>query len=108
MAQKRLALTDEEERARRTLDLFKRLTDMSDEDIAAQLGLKYQAIQQRRKGYTRIHPWRDVPPLAEALGIDPVCFAMTDAQLLDWIEAHRPDLLMPSSPWITAPAALIA
>lgn len=98
---KRLALTDEEERARRTLDLFKRLTDKSDGDIAQAAGWRtHQSVQQRRYGYTRIHPWRDVPRLAKALNIEPECFTMTDAELLEWVANSRPDLLLPATGWL--------
>lgn len=97
---KRLALIPEEELARRTLDLFKRLRDLSDAEIAARVGVSREAIQQRRKGHTRIHPHRDVPRLAEALGVDPACFYMSDSDLLRWIENEAPDLLSPSFGWV--------
>lgn len=99
---KRLELTVEEERARRTLDLFKRLTDMSDGDIAHAAGWSsHQSVQQRRYGYTRIHPWRDVPKLAQALGITAECFAMSDEELLEWVQGMRPDLLLPLTGWLS-------
>lgn len=101
MGQKRLELTVEEERARRTLDLFKRLRGMSDDDIATAAGWSsHQSVQQRRYGYTRIHPWRDIPKLATALRIEPGCFGMSDAELLAWIENEAPDLLLPSTGWL--------
>lgn len=97
MPTKRLVLDPEEELARRTLDVFKRLRDLSDAEIAEHVGLSREAIQQRRKGHTRIHPHRDVPRLAEALGVDPACFYMDDGALLDWIENKAPDLLKAST-----------
>lgn len=103
MATKRLDLTPEEELARRTLDLFKRLRGISDSDIGAHLGVKYQAIEQRRKGHTRIHPHRDVPRLAQALRIDLECFYMDDSDLLRWIEKEAPDLLLPATGWLSGP-----
>jgi hypothetical protein len=100
---KRLALTIEEERARRTLDLFKRLRDQSDLEIAKAAGWSsHQSVQQRRYGYTRIHPWRDVPRLATALRVDPDCFRMDDHELLSWIEKNAPDLLLASTGWLVA------
>jgi hypothetical protein len=99
---KRLDLTAEDERARRTLDLFKRLTDMSDLDIAKAAGWRtHQSVQQRRYAHTRIHPWRDVPRLAGALGIAPECFTMDDDALLEWVRDRRPDLLASSVGWMT-------
>jgi transcriptional regulator with XRE-family HTH domain len=95
MAMKPLVLTVEEERARRTLDLLKRLTGMSDRDIGEALGVKHQAIAQRREGSTRIHPHRDVPALAARLGVEPACFYMADDELWGWLWYHRPDLLNP-------------
>lgn len=100
MASKRLDLTPQEELARRTLDLFKRLRGLSDAAIGAHLGVQYQAIEQRRKGHTRIHPHRDVPKLAEALRIDEACFYMSDGELLRWIENEAPDLLLPATGWL--------
>jgi hypothetical protein len=100
MTMKWLDLTVEEERARHALDLLKRLTGMSDADLGAALNHKHQAIAQRRTGYTRIHPHRDVPKLAEALGVDPACFEMTGAELLDWVRDRRPDLLECSTRWM--------
>jgi hypothetical protein len=105
MAMKRLTLTEQEERARRTLDLFKRLTNLSDGHIGAALGVKYQAVEQRRRGFTRIHPHRDVPCLAEALGIEPDCFYMSDEELWQWTINNRPDLVVPSSGWLLPTAA---
>lgn len=104
MATKRLDLTMEEERARRTLDLLKRLTVISDATLGKALGVKHQAIAQRREATTRIHPHRDVPKLAAALGVDPACFYMDDDELFDWIKDRRPDLLVSQSPWITTHA----
>lgn len=101
MPMKRLDLTTEEERARRTLDLFKRLRDLSDQEIAHRCGWKkHQSVQQRRYGYTRIHPWRDVPKLAAALEVAPECFLMEDTELLAWIREEAPDVLKASTGWL--------
>lgn len=75
MPMKVLDLTPEELRARDVLHFLKKVSGLSDQDIAEGAGWKrHQSVQQRRYGLTRIHPWRDVPRLAKALDVAPECF----------------------------------
>lgn len=106
MTMKVLDLTPEELRARDVLHFLKKVSGLSDQDIAARAGWKrHQSVQQRRYGQTRIHPWRDVPRLAEALKVEPACFAMNDEDLHAWIRDNRPDLLKFAIGWFSIVAA---
>lgn len=83
---KRVMLTEQEDRARQVLELFKDLRRLSDAEIAARSGFpNHQYVQARRAGATKID-WTDVVKLSEAFELP------TDVFRLDPIDAEQWDL----------------
>lgn len=69
------------------LEAVKSVRGISDHEIAAHLGVKYQAIQQRRSGHTRIR-LGDIDRLGEALGIPGDLFRGTPQAAVRWVLDH--------------------
>lgn len=97
-------LDQAEDRARRVLNLLVNLTDTPDGALAERCGLKRQALQDRRKGNTRIRIG-DVDAFAEAFGVNVLLFSLDPSEALHYLADNHPDLVMLSSGWLTETAA---
>lgn len=87
---RKVRLSPEEESARQVLALTMRLLGKTDTDVAAPMGKKYQAVQQRRRGETRIR-LGDVAELATALDVPADLFSMDPLDAGSWLLSNRRD-----------------
>lgn len=101
---RKVALSPEEENARQVLAIAMRLLGATDAAVAAPLGKKYQAIQQRRRGETRIR-LGDTPLLAAALDIPPELFDMDPLDAGAWLLTNRSKQVIAASGWMSRTAA---
>lgn len=87
-ADRKVTLSPQEENARQVLALAMRLLGHTDSSVAEPLGKKYQAIQQRRRGETRIRIG-DIDDLSAALDVPPDLFQMDPLDAGAWLLSNR-------------------
>lgn len=104
---RKVNLSPQEERARQVLGIAMRLLGKTDTAVAEVLGKRYQAVQARRHGETRIR-MGDVNGLATALDVPTELFGMEPLDAGAWILSNRPDQVIDASGWLSETAAPLA
>lgn len=96
---RKVTLSPQEENARQVLSLLMRMLGLSDAAVAEPLGKKYQAIQQRRRGETRIRIG-DMAELADVLDVPKSLFEMDPMDAGAWLLSHRREQVTDASGWL--------
>lgn len=104
-APRKVNLSPQEENARQVLALTMRLLGLSDSAVAGKLDKKYQAIQQRRRGETRIRIG-DVADLAAVLDVPESLFSMDPLDAGAWLLSNRSEQVTDASGWLHRTPAL--
>lgn len=106
---RRVQLSTREDRSRRALNLLCNVLDFTDRAVAERMDppVTYQAIQQRRKGTTRIR-LEDRARIAAALGVPETVFDMEPPDILRWLADNARELVISASPCTTASDGLLA
>lgn len=85
---RKVNLSPEEEQARQVLNVTMRLLGLTDANVGEPIGRKYQWVQQRRRGETRIRIG-DMAQLAAALDVPDSLFGMDPLDAGSWLLSNR-------------------
>lgn len=103
-APRKVNLSTQEETARQVLNLAMRLLGRTDASVAAPLDQKYQWVQQRRRGETRIRIG-DLADLARSLDVPLELFTMDPLDAGSWLLSNRREQVIAASGWLSPTAA---
>ena len=104
-APRKVTLSTQEEAARQVLNLAMRLLGHTDTSVAVPLARKYQWVQQRRRGETRIRIG-DMAELAASLDVPESLFGMDPLDAGSWLLNNRREQVISASGWLRETAGL--
>lgn len=93
---RKVNLSPEEEQARQVLNVTMRLFGLTDANVGEPIEHKYQWVQQRRRGETRIR-MGDMVQLAKALDVPESLFGMDPLDAGAWLLANRREQVIAAS-----------